>query len=123
MRRALAAAGLAVLLGGCRDAPQGAPDAVAAGDAARGRVLLEARGCGACHTIPGVRRAEGLVGPSLAGLATRSYIGGSVENTPERLVLWIQNPRRLAPRTAMPALGIPEDEARDMAAYLLQPGR
>jgi cytochrome c2 len=120
MPRATLAVALAVVLGACRAAPQGAPDAVAAGEAARGRVLLESRGCGACHTIPGVPRAFGLVGPSLAGLATRAYIGGSVENTPERLVLWIQDPRRLAPRTAMPALGIPEDEARDMAAYLLR---
>ncbi len=42
-------------------------------------------------------------------------------NTPENLVRWIQQPEQIRPGTAMPNLGISEDDARDIAAYLLIP--
>ena len=47
-----------------------------------------------------------------------AYIGGVAANRPDQLVRWLVNPRALAPRSAMPALGLGEDGARDIAAYL-----
>jgi cytochrome c2 len=75
-------------------------------------------GCATCHTIPGVPTATGRVGPPLQGLRERAYLGGVVSNTPENLVRWIQHPRKLSPKTAMPDTGISENDAKDIAAYL-----
>ena len=88
------------------------------GDAERGRSMIGARHCGACHTIPRVVGADGVVGPPLAGFARRSFIGGSVPNTPQNLTRWIQNPHTFDPLSAMPALGIDHKQALDIATYL-----
>ena len=88
------------------------------GDAARGRVALRQYGCGACHTVPGVTGADGLVGPPLAGIGGRAYIAGVLTNTPDHMVLWIVNPRGVDSLTAMPITGVGEREARDIATYL-----
>ena len=95
-----------------------APAIATGGDAARGRALIAAYQCGACHEIPGVRGARGTVGPPLTRFGLRSYIGGRAPNTPENLIRWIQDPSALAPGTAMPDMGISEPQARDVAAYL-----
>lgn len=91
---------------------------VEGGDAQRGGVAMRQYGCGACHVIPGVEQANKLVGPPLIGWADRIYIAGRVPNTPENLIVWIQNPQEIDPQNAMPNLGVSESEARDMAAYL-----
>lgn len=88
------------------------------GDPERGRGLVRSHGCAQCHTVPGVPGANGQVGPPLAGIASRVYVGGVVTNTPDHMVRWIMNPKAIDPRTAMPNLGIPEEQARDIAAYL-----
>ena len=88
------------------------------GNPAEGGRLMHQFGCPACHRIPGVGRADGLVGPSLAGLRERVYLGGVVPNTADNLVTWIQNPRALSPKTAMPNVGASAEQARHMAAYL-----
>lgn len=75
-------------------------------------------GCAGCHTIPGISRANGLVGPPLDSMAGRIYIAGMLPNSPENLVRWIAHPREVNPKTAMPVTGISEAEARDVAAYL-----
>ncbi|RIL08064.1 MAG: cytochrome C1 [Proteobacteria bacterium] len=112
---ALAAASLA--LAGCsRDAPPVATG----GDPARGRALVAAYECGVCHRIPGVRGARGVVGPPLAAFGLRSFIAGRIPNTPPNLVAWVTDPPRLVPETAMPALGLDDQQARDVAAYLYQ---
>jgi cytochrome c2 len=79
---------------------------------------MRAYGCGACHTIPGVRGAKAVVGPSLSGIASRSYVAGVVANTPENLVAWIQNPQAIDDKTAMPNLRVGPRDAADIAAYL-----
>lgn len=102
----------------------GSPDweeaarAIYQGDASRGAALMVDYGCGACHAIPGVVGANGSVGPHLSGFAHRAYVGGVLPNEPNGLVRWLVNPPLHAPGTAMPDLGVTEDEARDMAAYL-----
>ena len=118
---ALAALMAAAVVAGCSDA-RGAEARAAAqltgGDPARGRVLMRTYGCQTCHTIPGVTGANGSVGPPLAGVASRSYIGGVMVNAPENMVRWIQDPKGVDPLTAMPNVGVTPSDARHLAAYL-----
>ena len=88
------------------------------GDPGRGRTALRRYGCDACHTIPGVATAHGLVGPPLTAIAVRGYLGGELTNTPANMQLWIRHPRDVEPKTVMPDTGVTEADARDIAAYL-----
>ena len=103
---------------GCGDAPPPPHLRVAGGDPERGATAIAAYGCGGCHTIPGIRGAEGTVGSPLSDYAMRGYVAGVQPNWPRHLVRWIVNPPAISPRTAMPALGVTEQDARDIAAYL-----
>jgi cytochrome c1 len=76
------------------------------------------QGCGACHVIPGIRMAQGRVGPELRDLRRQVYIAGSLPNTPENLVAWVRQPQHIDPATAMPNLGLTQQDAADIAAYL-----
>lgn len=91
---------------------------VPAGRPAVGRMLIEEYGCTACHTVPGVQGVAGQVGPRLDRLKGQVYIAGILENTPSNLIFWIAHPQRADPETAMPDLGVSEEDARDIAAYL-----
>jgi cytochrome c553/cytochrome c2 len=93
---------------------------VRVGDPARGRAIVAsgAHGCTACHAIPGIRRARGNVGPPLGGLARRSFLAGQLPNNAEVLVAFLRNPAALAPQTGMPDVGLNNEEARDIAAFL-----
>lgn len=88
------------------------------GDARAGRADIGKYGCYACHTIRGVARARGLVGPPLDGIRNREYIAGELPNTPQNLMLWIQHPRQVEPHTAMPEMNVSEQDSRDIAAFL-----
>lgn len=88
------------------------------GDAERGKVALQQYACVACHVIPDVVGANKTVGPSLAGIASRKYLAGVIPNTPDNMIRWLRLPQEIAPRTAMPDLGVSEGDARDMAAFL-----
>lgn len=92
--------------------------ALTGGDPDLGRRLTQHYGCASCHTIPGVSGAQGRVGPTLEGFAARVYIGGVATNSPDTLIQWIENPKSIDPKTAMPVTGISRAEARDVAAYL-----
>jgi cytochrome c2 len=112
----LCAALCAALLAAC-GAKDGTTDA-AGGDATTGKQLVTQYQCGACHAIPGIRGAGGEAGPSLEGFGKLSYIAGRIPNQPDRLAAWLLDPPALKPGTAMPALGLTEQEARHMAAFL-----
>lgn len=88
------------------------------GDAQAGRAVIREVGCGSCHTIPGVRGANGVVGPPLDSFARRTYIAGRIPNTPENLSLWIYSPQSVDPQTAMPDLGLDQRQVADVVAYL-----
>jgi cytochrome c len=94
------------------------PELVGGGDAQRGQTLIEKYGCGSCHQIPGIERADGRVGPSLDDFEKLRYIAGRLPNNPENARRWIENPKRIEPGTVMPGLGVTDDEARDIVAYL-----
>jgi cytochrome c2 len=91
---------------------------VPGGDPARGRQAIAHHGCGACHVIGGIRHAEGRVGPRLLGLREQIYVAGVLPNSPTNLANWVRVPQDINPQTAMPNLGVTEQEARDIAAYL-----
>lgn len=116
---AAAIGGLVVLsvLAGCVGGERPRGDA-ANGDAIRGRELIQSYGCGGCHTIGGVPYARGQVGPPLAGVARRAYLGGVLPNTRDNMLNWIRSPQSFEPGSAMPDLGVSEAEARDMTTYL-----
>jgi cytochrome c1 len=111
---------LMLALAGClEDAAQPPPHLqVPGGDAARGRALMAEHGCGSCHRIPGVRNATALLGPPLDEYARRGHVAGVLPNRPANLVAWLRDPPSIRPGTAMPAQGLDEAAARDMAAYL-----
>jgi len=91
-------------------------------DPERGRVLAIERGCGACHVIPGLPRAVSWAAPPLNEWARRGWFAGRFPNTPDRLAAWLYAPQAMSPGTAMPNLGLTEEEARDIAAYLMTLG-
>ena len=115
----LASALLCLVPAGC-DAGRAtrAADVSSFGNADQGRQLIASYGCGACHRIPGVHAARGEVGPPLLNLSERTMIAGELPNTPENLAKWIEHPRSVEPKTAMPELGVTDTEANDIAAYL-----
>lgn len=116
---AVAAIGLPLLLAGCNEGANTRPYEVATGGNPRhGKQLIEDYGCGACHVVPGVHAARGLVGPPLYFIGQRTMIAGELPNSPGNLARWIQHPRLVEPKTAMPDLGLTEDQAYDIAAYL-----
>jgi cytochrome c len=88
------------------------------GDPENGKLLLRQFACGSCHDIPGVAAAKGKVGPPLEGVASRIYLAGVLPNTPANMLSFIRDPQKADPRTAMPDLGVNEEHARDMVAYL-----
>lgn len=91
---------------------------VPGGDAERGRLVLDRYQCGVCHVIPGIPAAVGRVGPALDRYAERPYLAGKFPNEPEALVNWILDAPSMAPQTAMPAIAMSQQDARDAAAYL-----
>jgi len=116
--KAAAAATALLAAAGAVAAPRAAPAAV--GDAERGRQLLSQYQCGACHTIPGVASSRGQVASLLMGFGKRSYIAGRLPNRRDLLVQWIVQPQSLVPSTTMPSMGVSPEDARHMAAYLME---
>jgi cytochrome c len=82
-----------------------------------GKIAIQKYGCTSCHTIDGIS-SESLVGPPLTKMGSRSYLAGNMENNAANLVHFIQHPRQVHNDTAMPEMGVTEQDARDMAAYL-----
>jgi cytochrome c len=111
---------LALFLGltSCHRGQERAAAEMTGGDPGRGRVAIRQYGCASCHTIPGIRGANALVGPPLGQIASRVYIAGVLPNTPENMMRWIRSPQMVDPLTAMPNVGLTEAAARDIASYL-----
>ncbi|QOY96800.1 c-type cytochrome [Massilia sp. UMI-21] len=91
---------------------------VPGGDAQQGLRLTTQYQCGACHTIPGVQGAAGDQGPSLEHVGRLSYIASGVPNQPANMVRWLRVPHAVRPGTEMPSMGLTEQEARHIAAFL-----
>lgn len=79
----------------------------------RGRKLLhEVYGCQACHQVAG---QGGYVGPPLDLTAQRSKPGW--------IFAWIKDPQRYRPDTIDPNQGLTDEEALDIAAYIMSLGQ
>ena len=108
----------ALLLGGCDDSSLLVVPDVGVGDAEAGHQAFHQFGCTSCHVIPGLVGADTHVGPPLTDMAQRKFLAGVLPNTPANLVRWLREPQTIAPGSAMPNLGVSEQDALDMAAYL-----
>lgn len=113
---------LGLLIVACNREQPAAPKAPApaASSQADARQLIAQYGCNICHVIPGVEGAQGSLGPSLAGVASRPLLSeGTVQNTPANLAQFIRNPGSLNPQSSMPPIPMTDAEAETIAAYLL----
>jgi cytochrome c1 len=120
-RAAFMAAVLAVVMAAAAcssDARTTAPRVVRGASPDAGKRMIVRYGCGACHEIPGIREARGLVAPPLIHFGRRGTIAGERANTPDNLTQWIHDPQSIEPGTDMPNLGISVVDARNIAAYL-----
>lgn len=110
-----AACGLAA----CDGPPDRTPKLDAA-DVARGLRLVAEKGCVACHAFPDVAWPRGALGPSLENFGAQGLIAGRLPNQPGVLMQFVRDAPALVPGTAMPAMPMSDQEARDVTAYLLQ---
>lgn len=85
--------------------------------AAQGRKLFEER-CAGCHTVRGSKSA-GVQAPDLTHVLSRRLLAaGTVVNTPENLIDWVQHAQEIKPGTLMPDMKLSPTEAGDLSAYL-----
>jgi cytochrome c oxidase subunit 2 len=83
-----------------------------------GKRVFESTACVNCHTISGTP-AKGRFGPDLSHLMSRDTIAaGAANNTPDMLSLWIRNPDAIKPGSKMPAMGLSDQDASAVTAYL-----
>jgi cytochrome c oxidase subunit II len=96
-----------------------APSARQGPEYAAGEKLFMTKGCMGCHSLQAVNAPQGLIGPNLANVGSRSYIAaGWLSNTDENLERWIRQPQAVKKGVLMPNLGVTAEEARALRAYL-----
>ena len=87
-------------------------------DATRGKALFDTKGCIACHQV---HEQGGDVGPSLTiqvpEFGQGTWVGDKLRG--EWIFAWLKNPQALVPGTLEPNLGLTDQEALDLTAYLL----
>jgi len=94
-------------------APPGEPGELAAA----GKTVFASSACVGCHTIQGV--SAGVLGPDLTHFGSRTMLAaGMWPNTPDNVAEWVKDPQRLKPGVKMPALGLTDEQAKALAAYL-----
>jgi cytochrome c1 len=101
-----------------RDAVREEAVTLTGGNPDNGMAAIGRYGCGSCHDIPGIRSARGTVGPPLGRIAVRTYLAGRLSNTPGNMMQLIQHPQHVERGTAMPEMGVTDEEARDITAFL-----
>src|SRR3990170_2870982 len=112
----------AIGLVGCQNPPSRPPAKAVelSGAAAAGKEVFLSKGCIACHRAPNVPEAQGTLGPNLAGIGnptTHPKIAAVVDNTPENMKRWLQEPQKVKPGSAMPSLGLTDAEAANLTAF------
>ena len=68
------------------------------GNADRGKQLVTRYGCDTCHIIPGVKGAQGMVGPALQHIASRQTIASKFPNNPQTMMDGSRTLSRSTPR-------------------------
>jgi cytochrome c len=131
-RAPFAAVAFIVLIAGCSSPPPPAPVPTprpvfaelqpapgVPGDPNNGRTLFTGKGCNTCHTVLPLPNASGAVGPNLTNMVLRPTIAGEqIPNTPVNMARWIMDPQAMKPGTQMQALGVTNQEAIDLTAFL-----
>lgn len=85
----------------------------------RGKLAIPQYACQSCHRIPGIVGGSVGVGPALDGYERHQYIAGYLPNTAANLALWLRATHQVKPQSAMPELGVSDQDGADIAAYLL----
>ncbi len=76
-------------------------------------------GCGGCHTLGGIAGATGTAGPNLTNVALRPTLAGnSIPNSQPMMVRWLLDPAGVKPGATMPSVGLTQQQAEDIAAFL-----
>ena len=96
---------LAVLLCAAAPAQGQAPDAALV---LRGEGLFKEQGCYGCHTV-GKFGTQGIA-PDLSHVGAKHDVG--------YLTKWLKDPASQRPTAHMPKIGLSDDEAKALAAYL-----
>jgi cytochrome c oxidase subunit 2 len=82
------------------------------------RVFLR-QSCVNCHAVRGTS-ARGTYAPDLTHLMSRQTLAsGMIENTPENLQLWVDDPQKIKKGCLMPAFGLDERDRDLVMRYLL----
>lgn len=98
-------------------ARQKAPPAEPTGLAADGKAIFAKSACVGCHTIEGV--SAGVLAPNLTHFGSRTTLAaGMWPNTPTNVAAWVRDPQGLKPGVKMPDLGLTDEQAKALAAYL-----
>lgn len=85
---------------------------------AAGKTLFLEKTCANCHSIAGTQ-ASGRLGPDLTHLGSRkTLLTGILENTPENLARWLDNPQEIKPGAHMPDFRFNKSELASLVAYL-----
>ena len=60
-----------------------------------------------------------MAGPNLTNIGLRPTLAGAaIPNSPQTMVAWLMNPRAVKPDARMPNLGLTQQEAQDLTAFL-----
>jgi cytochrome c oxidase subunit 2 len=95
-----------------------ATKAPAGGASVAGLRLFMSNQCASCHRIAGTA-ANGLVGPDLTHLASRTTLASNtIPNTRSELAAWIANPQAIKPGVGMPDLGLSDGQVTQIVNYL-----
>jgi cytochrome c oxidase subunit II len=86
------------------------------GDALR---IMQAKGCGGCHTIGGEEAFVGTMGPDLTHFGSRTTFAGAIfPNTEPYLRRWLEDPPAVKPGADMPNLHLTRPEIDTLIHYL-----
>lgn len=110
---------LALTLAMCIDAHAGDGPSVQAQTPTMDPIaIMRARGCTACHIIPGIAEARGTMGPTLKGLSERKRIvARTLTNNDKNMRRWLKNPKGVKSDTMMPNVGLSDDEIETLIAH------
>ncbi len=104
-----------------------APEPRAPGDAARGRAVADAKGCGSCHVMGGLTQPLAVAAPPAleAPVLRRAMMlapdlrRARDRMTAGRLRAWLRNPQLEKSDAVMPAIPMSDAELDDLVAFLL----
>jgi len=86
--------------------------------AVAGSQLFIDKGCVNCHAVQGVNTYN-RTGPDLSHIGSRTSIAaGILPNTRENMIRWLRYTDTVKPGVAMPNLGLSQEEAESLTAYL-----